>query len=99
MIIYNVTIKIDHEVHDSWLDWMRGTHLPEVMATGCFTEYRILKLKLDEDDGVTYAIQYSCENMETLEHYQAVHGLDLRNKTDELFKDRYVGIRTILEVV
>ncbi len=99
MIIYNVTIKIDHEVHDPWLEWMRCTHLPEVLATGCFTEHRILKLKLDEEDGVTYAIQYSCESMETLEHYQTVHGPGLRNKTDELFKDKYVGIRTILEVI
>jgi len=36
MIIYNVTVSVDNEVHEMWLAWMRNTHLPEVMATGYF---------------------------------------------------------------
>ncbi|MBT6440423.1 MAG: DUF4286 family protein, partial [Flavobacteriales bacterium] len=26
MIIYNVTVKINNEVHDEWLQWMKETH-------------------------------------------------------------------------
>ena len=31
MIIYNVTISIDKEVENYWLDWMKNTHIPDVM--------------------------------------------------------------------
>ena len=31
MIIYNVTISIDKEVENHWLDWMKNTHIPDVM--------------------------------------------------------------------
>ena len=30
MIIYNVTIKIDLDVHDEWLAWMKLEHIPRV---------------------------------------------------------------------
>ncbi len=44
MIIYNVTININHDVHDNWLDWMRSVHIPDVMATGMFLESKMLRL-------------------------------------------------------
>ena len=27
MIIYNVTINIDHSVHEDWLEWMKNEHV------------------------------------------------------------------------
>ncbi|MDP4819457.1 MAG: DUF4286 family protein, partial [Saprospiraceae bacterium] len=52
MILYNVTVKIDHESHKRWQDWMTNTHNPEVMQTGCLSEYRFCKLlDTDETDG------------------------------------------------
>ena len=27
MIIYNVTIKLDPEIHEDWLSWMRRHHI------------------------------------------------------------------------
>ncbi len=38
MIIYNVTVKIDLDVHDLWLKWMKEEHIPRVMETACFTD-------------------------------------------------------------
>lgn len=99
MIIYNVTIKIDLEVKDQWLNWMKQEHLPMVMATGCFIDYKMLRLLLDEEDGETFAIQYSVKDIDTLEFYQKNHGSQLREETEKLFKDRYVAIRSVLEEV
>ena len=57
MYIYNVTVKIDQSRADEWLVWMREKHIPDVMATGFFTENRICRL-VDEGDmeGITFAI-------------------------------------------
>ena len=67
MILYNVTINIDHDAHDEWVRWMREEHIPEVMATGCFLEHRMSRVLADDEGGVTYAVQYACADMPTYE--------------------------------
>lgn len=61
MLIYNVTIQVTHAIHDSWIEWMKIEHIPEVMNTGCFEKYQWVRLlETDETEGITYAVQYYC---------------------------------------
>jgi len=99
MYIYNVTIKIDLDVKDQWIEWMKNEHLPMVMETGCFEDYKMLRLMLDEEDGDTYAVQYLVKDLETLEKYQMNHGPQLRNETEKYFKDKFIAIRSVLQVI
>ena len=69
MIIYNVTVKIDNDIHDEWMEWMRSIHIPEVMATQKFIDHQVAKVLVDDEDGMTYSIQYKCESMSHLEDY------------------------------
>ena len=58
MIIYNVAINIDESAHDQWLNWMQTKHIKEIIATGCFTSARLVKVLGDEEmGGVTYSAQ------------------------------------------
>jgi hypothetical protein len=86
---------------DEWLVWMKTVHIPEVMATGCFTSNTILKLltQAQDDDGVNYAIQYTANSMDDYERYQSDFGPGLRQKTMEKYGDKIVAFRSILEVV
>ena len=70
MIIYNVTINIDKDIHEEWLYWMKAVHIPDVMATGCFIENRICKIIGDEETGINYAIQYTARDMSVYETYK-----------------------------
>ena len=57
-IIYNVTIEVASSVAGQWLSWMLSEHIPDVMNTACFTDYRVLKLlDIDDEEGATYVIQ------------------------------------------
>ena len=59
MIIYNVTIKVEHSIADQWLVWLKEEHINEVINTGCFTHATILRLiEADDTEGVTFAVQY-----------------------------------------
>ena len=99
-IIYNVTIKISPEVRDLWLQWMRGEHIPEVMATACFSSYRLLHLEgYDDEEGFTYAIQYVCPSLELMEIYQREHAPGLQQKHKVLFEGKFVAFRTLLEII
>lgn len=99
MIVYNVTVSIDQEVHDAWLDWMTRTHIPEVLATGMFTESRIHKVLADDEGGVTYAIQYTAPDMAHYERYRDEHAVRLQADAQALFGGRFQAFRTLLEVV
>ena len=69
MFIYNVTVKIDTDLAADWLSWMQTTHIPDVMATGMFLNHRICRLLSNDNDGLTYAIQYECTDLATLQRY------------------------------
>ena len=100
MIVYNVTVNVDNSVHVEWLNWMRETHIPDVMRTGIFQENRILKLIGDEDSGGhTYAIQYTCLAMEDYNTYEEKFAPALQKAHTDRYKDKFVAFRTLLEVV
>jgi Domain of unknown function (DUF4286) len=100
MIIYNVTVNINHDVHDDWLQWMKETHITDVLNTGLFTEYRILRVLGDEGSGgVTYSVQYYCDNMDRYNEYQKTHAPKLQEEHTRRYKDKFVAFRTLLEVV
>ena len=99
MIIYNVTVSIDQSIHDAWFKWMKETHIPGVMGTGCFTEQRMCRVMNEEDNGLTYAIQYHCADMDTLKRYQKEYAPALQRDYNQRFANKYAAFRTVLEIV
>lgn len=101
MIIYNVTINVEDEVQQEWVSWMKETHIPQVMETGFFTEFRFSKLLTRQHDetGTTYVIQYLCRNMNDYDQYQADHAPALQQETQKLFGGKFVAFRSIMETV
>ena len=101
MIVYNVTVKIDLALADDWLRWTREEHIPTVMATGCFRSYRLLRIDDDEPevDGVTFAVQYTCESREVFRRYAAEHAGELQRRHRARYDNRFIAIRTVMEVV
>ncbi|MFK8057846.1 MAG: DUF4286 family protein [Saprospiraceae bacterium] len=100
MIVYNVTVKIDLPVAEEWLEWMRSEHIPEVLATGLFVSYRMLRIMNDQDkEGTSYAIQYTCKDNATLQAYFANYAPALQKKHKERYNNSYIAIRTLMKVV
>ena len=100
MILYNVTIKIDHSVEEDWLQWMQEKHIPDVLATGCFKSHQLSRvISMRDDDGTTYAIQYACPDMATLHRYQVQHAAKLQLEHTARYKDKFAAVRTLLETM
>lgn len=99
MILYNVTCSMDNELAEEWLVWMKSVHIPEVMETGCFTQYKIMKVltNAEDDAGVNFAIQYTAETMQDYEHYRTDFAPALQRKTLEKYGDRILAFRTLLQ--
>jgi hypothetical protein len=99
MFLYNVTVSIDPVIADDWLDWMRTTHIPDVMATGCFVESRISRVHGEEQGGVTYAITYLSLSQEKMDEYQQQHAPLLQKDHSARYAGKFAAFRTVLSVI
>ena len=99
MIVYSVTVNIEQVIHEDWLAWMKNKHIPDVMGTGIFQEQRLLKVisRDEEEEGITYNIQYKCPTMADLHRYQSHYAPKLQAEHNERYKDKFVAFRTLLE--
>ena len=100
MFVYNITIKINREIETEWIQWQKLEHIPEVLASGLFTDHKFFHLlDQDESDGRTYVIQYFTSSIENYNHYIKIFAPQLREKAFAKWGDRFVAFRSIMESV
>ena len=100
MYIYNVTLKVTWAIHDEWLQWMIDKHMPEVMASGCFTGNQLVKLlEQDEQEGPTYAAQYYAACFEDYERYIEQFSQPLREDGFKRWGNNFIAFRSIMQIV
>ncbi len=99
MIIYNVTINVEDDIHEAWLEWMLEQHIPDVMATNMFLAYKIMRIisRQEDETGQTYAIQYQTESIDKYNQYQQEFAPALQAETQKKFGGKFVAFRTLLE--
>jgi len=100
MYIYNVTTNIEEGIEKEWLSYMANTHIPAMIATGCFTSAKFSRVMIQEEKGgKTYSIQYAVKDKETFKGYYVAYAADMNTTLDKLFKGNYVTFQTELEVL
>ncbi|MGN6477528.1 MAG: DUF4286 family protein [Flavipsychrobacter sp.] len=99
MIIYNVTVKVESDIADEWVNWMKKEHMPDLMATGLFTDSRLCRLlEQDELEGRTYVAQYFCNSIDDYNRYISDHAQGMRDKGFARFGNKFIAFRTIMEI-
>jgi hypothetical protein len=100
MIVYNITIKIIHDIEEAWIQWQKEEHIPAIMATGLFSEYRFFRLlEHDDDEGRSFVLQLFAADIEQYQLYAKQYAPALQQQSLEKWGDRYIAFRTIMEVV
>ncbi len=57
------------------------------------------KVLVEEEQGITYSIQYTAKDMETYEKYEREHAPRLQKEVTDRYANKFVAFRTLLEVV
>lgn len=100
MLLYNVTITIDLDIHEIWARWMRDTHIPDVMSAGMFISYRMSRLIGHEHvDSEIYTVQYLVKDTAHLMRYQEEFAPELQRQHRERFEGKFAAFRTVMELV
>jgi len=99
MYIYNVTLNVEDDVHDAWLQWMKREHIPEMLGTGKFLRALMSRILVrEETGGTTYSVQYQTKDKATLQRYYEEDAEAMRKKSNR-FKGKTVAFRTEMEVI
>lgn len=99
MIVYNITIKITPEIETEWVQWQQEEHIPDVMASGRFTDYKFYRLLQGDEDGITYVVQYFARNMEEYNRYIEQTAPPLRQKALDRWGNQFIAFRTLMQSV
>lgn len=100
MIIYNVTIKVEKQIADVWLPWLLNEHIPDVMRTNCFVDFKAVRLlDVDDSEGPTYAVQYFANSKADYDRYIERYARELRNRSLEKWGQQFIAFRSVMEVV
>lgn len=100
MIIYNVTVKVEAQIAEAWLNWLLNEHIPDVMQTNCFVDYKVVRLlEVDDSEGPTYATQYFAESKADYNRYIEIHAPKMRKLLIEKWGEQFIAFRSVMEVV
>ncbi|MTI20058.1 DUF4286 family protein [Fulvivirga sp. RKSG066] len=100
MVLYNVTVGIDKDIEAEWVEWIKEKHIPDVMATKMFVEYKMFKvLNQDEEESISYSIQYFAKTIEDVVNYLDNHAPPLVREHRDRFLNKHVAFRTLLQQV
>lgn len=98
--IYNVTVKVDAGIAAAWLTWLQTEYLPEVMKSGCFSAFRLVRLlEVDDSEGPTYAIQYHAASKADYNRFRTVHEAALQQRSYKKWGDGFIAFGSLMEVV
>ena len=99
MIIYSITTSVKNEYITEWLKWMKEEHIPNIMRTGYFENFKIYEVRVPttNSEETTYIINYECESFEKYKEYADTEAARLR----AAYAAKYSGIaktaRTVME--
>jgi hypothetical protein len=100
MIVYNISNKVNASIEAEWVSWQQTEHIPDIMATGQFIDYKFYRL-LNEDgsEGPTYIVQYFALSLEECNRYINQFSPALRKKAIDQWGNQYIAFRTIMQSV
>lgn len=100
MYIYNITTKVNNNIVDQWTDWQKQIHIPEIMMTGFFYDYRFYELlEQDDEEGKTFVIQYFALELQDCKEYIRNHAPLLKEKAFDKWKNQSIAFSTLLKSV
>lgn len=98
-IVYNVTIKVNHEIAADWRLWMLKEHMPMLLKTGCFESAKLFRLlEQDDSDGPTFCAQYCSNTKADYENYLENFAADMRSETIKHWGDKIVAFRSVMQL-
>jgi len=99
MLIYNETFIIDDAIETDWLQYIKNTHIPAILATGAFDSHKVLNVLDSPNEGVTYCLQFQTDKVERYSDFYYKHVEEIHANHNKNFEERFALFHTVMEEV
>ena len=99
MFIYSITYNIETDIETDWMGWMRIVHLPRIMATGYFVDYKMYRLLDVKEEGSTYSIQFFASSLDKIQTYLEQEAPMFAEEHNHRYRHKHVAFRTVLQEI
>ena len=99
MIVYNISMKVETAIEMEWVSWQKKEHIPQMMATGQFIDYKFYRLLEEETDASTYIVQYFALDIQHYNKYIDFFAEDLRQKAFDKWGNKFISFRSVMQLV
>lgn len=98
MILYEVNLKIEKEIVEDYLFWLK-THMAELLKLDGFVDARVWEDQDEEIDLKFFTVHYYVENETAMTEYLREYAAKLRQQGRDKFGNRYKAERRIFNAV
>ena len=101
MIIYRVTVEVNNDIEIDWLKWMKEIHIPDVIKTGYFFDWKIEKQILPDNslDKTIYIINYYANTISDYQKYFERDATRLQEEHNKKYSGKFQASRIILKTL
>lgn len=99
MVLYNITVSVDASIAQEWVEYMHKDHIPAVLDTGHFRDYKLCRVEADEQSGLTFAVQYIAHSVEDFNKYQNECAPVLQKIFIDRWGSKAAAFRTVLPII
>lgn len=97
IIIYSETTAVAESVEQNWLKFMKEDHIPALMETGLFIDFRFVRIPESEGVDRSYNLQLRCENLDKFNEFKAFHENKFKQAVSKKFQGNFGSFQSRLE--
>jgi len=88
MILYNITVIVDHDIEVEFKEWAHRIFLPELAKSEIFKSQSLLKVLDSPNEGETYSLQMIASDADDIKSFQESHLSLLHDKTQDVWANK-----------
>ena len=99
MIIYNITVLIEETIEQEWLYYVQSAMIPSILDTGFFNSGKLLQVTDSPNEGLTFCLQFSTNEISSLQSYQSLYSQQLESAHQLAFPNQLVTFNSTMKLI
>ena len=98
-LLYNTTFLVDFSIESVWEEWMISDFIPIALSSEGIESFKFLKiLSDDEQQGASYALQFTVNSLDDLLSYQSGLKKQLHFNLKTKWGEACLNFSTLMEI-
>ncbi len=98
MILFNTSFHLNPPIKEAFLSVLRKEFIPKVLQSNLLTTPQLTQVVIEEQEQeyITFALQFHCKDRDTLHQWQAQEGIQLFANLQKHFGEQMLCFNSLL---